>query len=80
MSVPPRHSSCPETLHIPIGVVTAVLVRQPRPSRSDTCGFRKFWVMDSGNFDHLLRPCHVTRWGGKVVALRDGERALLVTR
>jgi hypothetical protein len=36
MSVPPRHSSCPETLRIAIDVETAVLVRQPRPPRSDT--------------------------------------------
>lgn len=48
--------------------------------RGDGCGFRKFWLMDSGNFDHLRRPCHATGGGGKVVAVHDGERAVLATR
>ena len=45
-----------------------------------TCGFRKFWVMDSGNIDHHRRPCHATGGGGKVVAVHDRERAELATR
>jgi hypothetical protein len=40
----------------------------------------EFWVMDSGNPDHLRRPCHATCGGGKVVAVHDRERAVLGTR
>jgi hypothetical protein len=36
--------------------------------------------MDPGNFDHLRRPCHATRGGGKVVAVRGSERAVLAMR
>ena len=49
-------------------------------SSGSCCGFRKFWVMDSGNFDHRRRPCHATGASARVVAVRDGKGAVLVTR